>query len=218
MVQHSTTGSGIHGLWRRSFVVLALSALVVVGIVAPVAQAKPGGATGTVKINAGAPYSSSTAVTLDSAITSSTQMRVRDAGGVYTSWKPYAASMAWVLPAGDGLKTVQVQYKRSTGKAITKSASITLDTTGPTTTDDYSGLPATVLTVTLTASADLSGAAETCYRIDGGAWHNGPVISLVLKVLHKRAGITAGVHTVEYYSVDGAGNPGLIGARQVTLG
>jgi len=218
MAEQGTTGSGIRGLWRRGFVVLALSAIVVVGVMAPAAQAKPGGVTGTFKVNSGMPYTSSTTVTLNSAITGSTQMRVANAGGVYTSWKPYAASMPWVLPVGDGLKTVQVQYKWSTGKAITKSATITLDTVGPATTNDYSGLPVAVLTVSLTAGADLSGVAVTYYRIDGGVWQEGSVVSLTLKIRHKRAGLRAGVHSVEYYSVDGAGNAGPTGSCQVTLG
>ena len=52
------------------------------------------------------------------------------------------------------------------------------------------------VTLTLSATDDLAGVKETYYRIDGGAVQAGtsPVVS------------TEGVHTVQYWSVDRAGN------------
>ena len=40
---------------------------------------------------------------------------------------------------------------------------------------------------------------------------------MALKATRKRGGMRAGVHAVEYYSIDGAGNEGPVGACQVTL-
>ena len=204
------------GLRRRGIVALTLFVVLVVCAAAPAAYAGKGSSV-ALKINAGAPYASSTTVTLDSTATTVTRMRFCNSGGAYTAWEAYATTKAWVLPAGDGPKTVQAQYK-ATGRTITTTATITLDTTGPTTTDDYSGVPGSLVTVSLIAAADPSGVVATYYRIDGGAWQAEPVVALTLRVWHKRSGLSTGVHTIDYYSVDGAGNAGPAGVCQVTLG
>jgi cytochrome c len=80
------------------------------------------------------------------------------------------------------------------------SARFAIDTTAPTTTATVEQSPG-FATVTLTGNDSVagggSGVAETQYRVDGGGWqvYSGPFGVL-----------GAGSHTVEYYSVDEAGN------------
>jgi hypothetical protein len=89
---------------------------------------------------------------------------------------------------------------------IPKSAGFTVaapvDTTPPTTSCDANGSYIGTATITLTAvdNAGGSGVATTHYRIDGGAETVGTVITV--------APPTAGnvLHTIQYWSVDGAGN------------
>lgn len=70
------------------------------------------------------------------------------------------------------------------------------DTTPPVTTSDApTGWQNHDLTVTLSATDDLSGVATTYYTVDGGSQQTGTSIAL-----------GAGVHTITYWSVDNAGN------------
>ena len=72
-----------------------------------------------------------------------------------------------------------------------------VDDTPPVTTDNS---PQTWqnndFTVTLNATDDIRGVAYTSYKIDSGEWVNGTLVSIN----------TEGNHTIEYYSVDWAGN------------
>jgi len=49
---------------------------------------------------------------------------------------------------------------------------------------------------------DGSGVASTAYRVDGGEWKSGTLVTVGAPDDHSKDG----VHTVEYYSTDGAGN------------
>ncbi len=77
--------------------------------------------TGTVTINGGRENTTSRAVTLklrvsDPAPTSGgIQMRLRNGGGNWTVWQPYATSKPWKLSSGAGGKRVKVQYKDRAG-------------------------------------------------------------------------------------------------------
>lgn len=91
--------------------------------------------TGTIAINGGAASTRSTAVSL--ALSASdpngvAQMRLSSDGTSFTAAEPYATTRAWTLPAGDGTKTVWVQYKDTVGNwSAAISDSIVLDTTAP---------------------------------------------------------------------------------------
>lgn len=75
--------------------------------------------------------------------------------------------------------------------------SVTIDKTLPVTTDNApSGIGSQDVTITLAPSDDRSGVAVTFYKVNGGAQQAGTTITLV----------TSGIHTVEYWSVDRAGN------------
>jgi hypothetical protein len=77
------------------------------------------------------------------------------------------------------------------------------DKTPPTTTIDTSGVIGlegwfvSDVTVTLTATDELSGVAETKYKIDGGSWNTYQQPFTI---------VTEGTSTVHYYSIDKAGN------------
>jgi hypothetical protein len=94
--------------------------------------------SGTISINSGATYTNSTSVTLNLSATNPTagdpvfDMRFSNDGTTYGPWVPYAASAPYALPAGDGSKTVFVEFRNGAG-AISAAAShsIILDTTPP---------------------------------------------------------------------------------------
>ena len=89
------------------------------------------------------------------------------------------------------------------------------DTTAPVTTP--TGLDAawhsTSVGVSFTATDDVSGVAYTEYRLDGAAWTRGASVTIAVS---KRVA-TAAVHTLEYRSVDVAGNVETSGFGQVKI-
>jgi minor extracellular protease Epr len=84
--------------------------------------------------------------------------------------------------------------------SVTKTVTVNLDSQAPVTSDDYEGKPHTAgFTITLTATDNQTGVADTFYRINSGVTQtvteNGqPLISM------------AGVNKLEYWSEDNAGN------------
>jgi Bacterial Ig-like domain (group 3) len=165
--------------------------------------------TGTISVNAGATYTTSAAVTLTLSATNPTagdpvsDMRFSDDNVTFGAWVPYATSASHTLTAGDGAKTVFVQFRNGAGGvSATASDGITLDTTAPHTTATLTGTLSgtsyfSPVTVTLNATDATSGVASTHYTLDGGAstLYAGPF------------NVTAiGAHTVVFFSKDNAGN------------
>lgn len=62
------------------------------------------------------------------------QMRLRNAGGNWTAWRAYAPRTSWQIDAGDGVKTVEAEYRNAAGTTVAASDSIALDSVGPRTT------------------------------------------------------------------------------------
>jgi diphthamide biosynthesis methyltransferase len=92
--------------------------------------------TGSILIDGGATYATSTSVTLNLSASDAgsgvDEMRFSDDGSTWSAWEPYATSKPWTLPAGDGSKTVYVQYRDLLGNiSVSYSNSILLDTTPP---------------------------------------------------------------------------------------
>ncbi|MFW9916635.1 MAG: PKD domain-containing protein, partial [Candidatus Thorarchaeota archaeon] len=87
----------------------------------------------TLSINNGATETTSTSVILTITPTGSfegaDEMQFRNAGEAWTAWEPFALSKNWMLPLGDGLKTVYIQVRDATGKIGTSFDDIQLDTT-----------------------------------------------------------------------------------------
>ncbi|MCF6379638.1 Ig-like domain-containing protein [Nocardioides KLBMP 9356] len=100
----------------------------------------PTAPSGSVVIDGGAALTDSSAVTLglaasdpDAFTTGVASMRFSNDGTSWSAFQPYAATAAWTLGAGDGTKTVWVQYADGIGN-VSEPASdtIVLDTKAPT--------------------------------------------------------------------------------------
>ena len=63
----------------------------------------------------------------------STSCRVRysNTQKTWTPWRTYSEGGSWLLPAGDGLKTVAARYRDADGAIATTTATIMLDTSPP---------------------------------------------------------------------------------------
>lgn len=91
--------------------------------------------TGTISINSGAAYTSARAVTLT--LSASDASTVADVclseSATCTTWAAYAASRAFTLSSGGGVKTVRAWFRDNWGNAsaVSVSDSITIDTTAP---------------------------------------------------------------------------------------
>ncbi|MFQ5980489.1 MAG: PKD domain-containing protein [Candidatus Heimdallarchaeota archaeon] len=87
----------------------------------------------TLSINNGATETDSMSVVLTISPTEAfngvDEMRFRNEGEAWTDWEPFALSKNWMLPIGDGLKTVYIQDRDPTGKIGESFDDILLDTT-----------------------------------------------------------------------------------------
>lgn len=126
--------------------------------------------TGTVSIEGGAEYTSSTSVVLTLSSADAAEMRLQNDGGAWTAWEAYAVTRSWALPAGDGAKTVCVEFRDAAGNVSLGEISdaITLDTTGPAASVADEGLytPSTSeLKAAISASDAESGVASYQYAV-----------------------------------------------------
>jgi hypothetical protein len=131
--------------------------------------------TGSISIEAGAAYATSTSVVLTlnaSDANGVISMCFSNDGTAYTGWETFSTVKSWILTAGDGIKTVYVKFKDNAGlESLAISDTITLDTTPPVGISvlinadaDYT----TSRTVTLTLSA--VDAIEMCFSNDNVNW------------------------------------------------
>jgi len=89
---------------------------------------------GSININGGASSTNTTAVTLSLDASSSSgvsQMRFSNDNVGWSDWQAYAAFASWTLSAGDGTKTVYVQFKDNAGLVSPFSDTITLQSESP---------------------------------------------------------------------------------------
>lgn len=129
--------------------------------------------TGTVSINAGAALTNSVAVTLTLSVSGSgvTQMRFSNNNSTWSAWEPYAASKAWTLAAGDGAKTVYVQFGNAAGTALANASDgITLDATAPTGTISINSGAAQTNTVAVTLTLSATGATQMRFSNNNATW------------------------------------------------
>ena len=138
--------------------------------------------TGTISINNGAAYTTSSNVTLNLTATDGAGgsgvawMQFRNYGGTWTGWESYAATKAWTLAAGEGIRQVFVQFKDKAGLASGGySDTIVVDTAKPTGTIKINngavGTPSGDVTLNLTADDGAgSGVALMRFRNYGGTW------------------------------------------------
>jgi len=133
--------------------------------------------TGTISINSGAGYTNSTSVTLTLSASDNngiSKMQFSNDGVVFSSEEDYATGKSWTLTAGEGTKTVYVQYKDNAGHwSVSISDTIILENAAPTGTilinngDEYTD--STSVTLTLSAS-DSSGVSKMKFSNDGASW------------------------------------------------
>ena len=133
------TVTGLAEYVSYSFTVTAQNGAGVATPAGPPASAMTDGTppTGTLVINGGAAFTNSTSVSLTLSATDSgsgvTQMQFSNDDAAWSGSEDYAGSKSWTLTAGDGAKTVYVQYRDAQGNVSTGtiSDSITLDLTPP---------------------------------------------------------------------------------------
>jgi hypothetical protein len=98
---------------------------------------------------------------------------------------------------GDSLTATATTQDRAGNETSSTSAPVQIDRHAPTTgISDVSDWSNTGVTVTLTASDNLSGVAVTHYQVDGGTVHDGTTLTIDAE----------GIHQVDAWSVDVAGN------------
>lgn len=137
--------------------------------------------TGSITINGGATYATSTAVTLNLSASDSgsgmSQMRFSNDGSTWSGWESYAVTKGWTLSPGDGTKTVYVQYIDTAGNISTSySDSIMFDKIAPSSSVVSPTRSATFsFEVSWSGNDNLSGVAnyDVQYRIGtGGTWND----------------------------------------------
>jgi len=172
------------------------------------AQTRP---SGTMSVNNGATCTSSTAATLNSAVSNATQMSIDPGSGTYGSNTAYTSTYAFNLPSGDGTKTVRANYSGSTGGVLALSTQILLDSIAPTTTSDVVASYTSTATINLFPTDAGSGVVGTYYKLDSGSTVNGTLLTV---------GMPSSVpetHTLVYWSVDRAGNTEATRTKQFNI-
>jgi hypothetical protein len=174
---------------------------------------------GTLKINDGAIYTTSTNVTLTLTVQNQSeigQMMVsNDPGFAGASWVAFKASTPWVLTQGDGLKTVYVKLRNIYGiENPNISGKITLDTKMPQVTIVSPTKGSTTdKTLKLSGTAsDESGLAKVEVKVDSGNWV--PAQGLE-NWTYQIQGLKNGKHSIIIKAVDKAGNEQLL-AKEIT--
>lgn len=123
--------------------------------------------TGSVTVAESATYTNSTSVTLTLSandITSGVhQTRFSNDNITWTLWEAYSASKAWAFTAGDGTKTVYVQFIDNAGLISSCQDTITLDTTRPKANAGIDQTVAEDLRVTFNGSASWDENGITSY-------------------------------------------------------
>ncbi len=136
--------------------------------------------TGSILINGGDTYASSTSVTLALSASDSgsgvAEMRFSNNGTSWGGWESYSTSKSWTLPSGDGSKDVYVQYRDHVGMVSSSySDGIFLDTVAP---SSSCASPASTIDLAFTVTwsgSDGPGSGIASYDVQyrvgsGGAW------------------------------------------------
>ncbi|NTU72113.1 MAG: hypothetical protein HGB10_09885 [Coriobacteriia bacterium] len=168
---------------------------------------------GTMTINGGASTTTTTAVTIDSAVTGTVDMRWREAAGTWSDWTAYAASVPFELSTGDGIKTVEAEYRSSGGKITALSDTISLDTGAPEGTMSVNNDSVYTTSTAVSVDSTVTGAVEMRVRDAAGAWSDWAAYAAATPLT-----LTAvdGLKTVEAQYRDAAGNI-LIVSDTITL-
>ena len=155
-------------------------------------------------------YVNSSSVSLCMTISNVASMRFSNDGGTtWGSWVPYSDIFGWTITAGDGLRTIDAEFKTNAGTTTSSSCDIILDTTAPSVTDflvnsgDESANN-TGATVTYSYTEDNNVWAE--YRNDSGSWSSKEPLSSSPVTKNWTLRAEAGTRTVYIRLSDIAGN------------
>jgi M6 family metalloprotease-like protein len=165
----------------------------------------------------GATYIRAAATTIDSLSGDAVSMRYNTGAGP-TTWVPFASSLALVLPAGDGSKTVTADYTLASGATATWTDSVVLDANAPAGSFVINGgaTETTLPTVSIDLSvSDVSPVTISIYEEDGGGSivlrASGPLAPHMPITLSTRLG----VHTIQVMAYDAVGNSASLPLRTI---
>ena len=165
--------------------------------------------TGSIIINRGAYFTNSANVTLSLTWSSNAvRMRFSDNGATWTAWEPLNTTRAYTLPAGDGYKTVRVQFLDIANyRSVVYNDYIFLDTGKPTGSiainNGAVSTRSALVSLTLTFTDSGSGVRNMRFSNDGATWTRWePVVATRAYTLPT----AAGTQTVRVQYRDAAGN------------
>lgn len=135
---------------------------------------------GVFEIGVGGPaWVSVRAVDLVLAVEGAEQMRFRNQGGDWSDWVSWAAGQGWTLLAGDGVKTVEAEFRDAAGNRLATSDAVTLDTglpqSGITTVGTYGPLtwPGEISGTAVDGVSGVARVEVQCRRASDGAFWDG---------------------------------------------
>ena len=173
-------------------------------------QAAP---TGSVVINSGAATTTSRAATLTLSATDATStvtnMRFSWDNVTWYGWEAYSTTRGVTIPAGDGTKTIYVQFRDAAGNISTPySDSIVLDQAAPTGSVVINGGALTTnsraATLTLSATDATSTVTNMRFSWDNVTWYGWEAYATTRNVTIPSA--TPGTYTIYIQFRDAAGN------------
>ncbi|MHA2185738.1 MAG: hypothetical protein ACXAAI_12135, partial [Promethearchaeota archaeon] len=135
-------------------------------------------AIGSIIINSGDGWTSSTSVNLTLTYSDATsgvdQVRYSNDGSSWAPWEAANNTKAWLLSAGEGTKTVYYEIRDNVGFITQYTDTIELDTSGPTGSiiinNNDAWTTSISVTLTLTFSDASSGVDQVRYSNDGSLW------------------------------------------------
>lgn len=174
--------------------------------------------TGSFTVNNGATYVNTETVTLvlnatdasPSSTITSVQISNEDADFTGRPWESFAGNKSWIIPDGEGPKTIYLRYKDGAGNiSPTYSKTVILDKTPPTGTleiQSKDGLPKTFspeVVLNITGQDSVAGIKGIQVSNNGTAW--GDIIPLTSPLDHTLSP-GGGTKTVYVRLIDNAGN------------
>lgn len=165
---------------------------------------------GSIAINGGASYTSTTTVTLNLSATDTTsgiaEVRFSNDNTTWIPWEAYTDSTLWTLTIGDGTKTVYYQVKDQAGLVSdTYFDTIVLDTSSPTILEispsNGTEIKSSTITVTWIGLDETSDIDHYEIRLNNGSW-----INTGTDTTYTFTGTSDGSHFFDIRAIDKANN------------
>ena len=168
----------------------------------PFTVAAEGGApTGGFEVDGGAVWTRKVLAPVTCDVAGATQMRFKAGSDAWGGLVAYSSNTTITLPVAEGACEVVAEFKDSSSNTVTRTASVNIDRTKPTTTTSNVTETTTRRQATefiFVGHDALSGPSGCAYRLDGGPVQYGDSCAVS----------TPGPHTIEYWAYDLAGNEG----------